>query len=199
MESFELKAPIRDQLKAILADYPGGQLISEALQNAEDSAARSFELTLDLRRHDVDETRLAGPAFVLSDDGRWVVVRAPRTNLYPLTLALAHSNTVTDIVSLLFLSSPHARRLADHWIPPISNQPVDIYPPTASYFQCHIEFTHPILVATCLYRPMHLLVINLPAHKITHPCHSTNDKGFWQNGVDEPAEPAQERKEEFSS
>lgn len=104
MESFELKAPIRDQLKAILADYPGGQLISEALQNAEDSGARSFELTLDLRGHDVDETRLAGPAFVLSDDGRWVVVRAPRTNLHHLTLALAHSNTVTDTVSLLFLS-----------------------------------------------------------------------------------------------
>ena len=65
-----LKAPIKAQLRSILEDYPGGQLLSEALQNAEDSGSRSFALMLDKRQHGgaVDE-RLAGPAFVLLDDG----------------------------------------------------------------------------------------------------------------------------------
>eukprot|EP00038_Savillea_parva_P031293 m.84631 g.84631 ORF g.84631 m.84631 type:complete len:3122 (+) comp9602_c0_seq1:196-9561(+) len=68
---FALEAPIKEQLQAILLDYPGGQLLSEALQNAEDSGATAFELTLDLRRHDaVGDDRLSAPAFVLADNGR---------------------------------------------------------------------------------------------------------------------------------
>ena len=65
-----LKAPIKATLRSILEDYPGGQLLSEALQNAEDSGSRSFALMLDKRQHGgaVDE-RLAGPDFVLIDDG----------------------------------------------------------------------------------------------------------------------------------
>jgi HEPN domain-containing protein len=65
-----LNAPIKATLRSILEDYPGGQLLSEALQNAEDSGSGSFALMLDLRQHGaaVDE-RLAGPAFVLVDDG----------------------------------------------------------------------------------------------------------------------------------
>lgn len=54
--------------QAILHDYPGGQLLDEALQNAEDSGATEFALVLDLRQHAVD-ARLAGPAFVLIDNG----------------------------------------------------------------------------------------------------------------------------------
>jgi hypothetical protein len=72
MKGFGFVAPIHASLTAILADYPGGQLLSEALQNAEDSGARLFELTLDLREHDGIEERLSGPAFVLSDNGRFV-------------------------------------------------------------------------------------------------------------------------------
>ena len=56
--------------QAILHDYPGGQLLDEALQNAEDSGATSFALVLDLRQHAGVDARLAGPAFVLIDNGR---------------------------------------------------------------------------------------------------------------------------------
>jgi hypothetical protein len=82
---FGLTAPIKEQLEAILRDYPGGQLLSEALQNAEDSGADTFVLTLDLRAHECSQTtvsgtvagtsqpldpRLSRPAFVLADNGR---------------------------------------------------------------------------------------------------------------------------------
>jgi hypothetical protein len=84
-KSFGLTAPIKEQLEAILRDYPGGQLLSEALQNAEDSGADTFLLTLDLRTHECSQTtasgtvagtsqrldpRLSRPAFVLADNGR---------------------------------------------------------------------------------------------------------------------------------
>ena len=65
-----LKAPIKATLRSILEDYPGGQLLSEALQNAEDSGSRSFVLILDKRQHgEAVDRRLAGPDFVLFDDG----------------------------------------------------------------------------------------------------------------------------------
>ena len=70
MESFGLRAPIKAQLQAILHEYPGGQLLSEGLQNAEDSDACTFCIVLDDRRHDLPESRLGGPAFLLADDGR---------------------------------------------------------------------------------------------------------------------------------
>ena len=69
MEDFGLEAPIKEQLEAILQDYPGGQLLSEALQNAEDAGATDFALVLDCREHNVADSRLAGPAFVLLDNG----------------------------------------------------------------------------------------------------------------------------------
>ena len=69
MEAFGLRAPIKGTLQGILQDYPGGQLLSEALQNAEDSSARSLTLTLDLREHDVKENMLSGASFVIADDG----------------------------------------------------------------------------------------------------------------------------------
>ena len=47
--SFGLRAPIKAQLLHILEDYPGGQLLSEALQNAEDGGASEFALLLDKR------------------------------------------------------------------------------------------------------------------------------------------------------
>lgn len=56
--------------QAILHDYPGGQLLDEALQNAEDSSATNFALVLDQRQHADVDPRLAGPAFVLVDNGR---------------------------------------------------------------------------------------------------------------------------------
>jgi hypothetical protein len=56
-------------LKSILVDYPGGQLLAEALQNAEDVGATSFCMVLDLRKHDAIDPKLAGPAFVLIDNG----------------------------------------------------------------------------------------------------------------------------------
>ena len=71
MKRRSLKASVKPTLQKILEDYPGGQLLSEALQNAEDSGSTNFALMLDLRQHDsgaVDE-RLVGPAFVLVDDG----------------------------------------------------------------------------------------------------------------------------------
>ena len=70
MRRWGLRAPIKDQLAAILQDYPGGQLLDEALQNAEDSWSTEFALMLDLREHGTLDTRLAGPAFVLFDNGR---------------------------------------------------------------------------------------------------------------------------------
>ena len=68
---FRLQAPIKAQLRAILEDYPGGQLLSEALQNAEDSAATEFALLLDQRAAAAGEAapELGGPAFVLMDNG----------------------------------------------------------------------------------------------------------------------------------
>ena len=69
MEDFGLEAPIKEQLEAILQDYPGGQLLSEALQIAEDAGATDFALVLDCREHNVADSRLAGPAFVLLDNG----------------------------------------------------------------------------------------------------------------------------------
>ena len=70
MKRFDLRAPIRKQLERILEDYPGGQLLSEALQNADDSEATSFSLLLDLRHHQGVDDSLAGPAFVLIDNGK---------------------------------------------------------------------------------------------------------------------------------
>ena len=96
MKGWGLKAPIKNQLEvhlaphatcrrhastrntemslvhatqAILQDYPGGQLQDEALQNAEDSGATEFALMLDLRQHSSVDPRLAGPAFLLIDNG----------------------------------------------------------------------------------------------------------------------------------
>ena len=57
------------QLLHILEDYPGGQLLSEALQNAEDGGASRFTLLLDLRCHRVEKHAIGGPAFVLVDNG----------------------------------------------------------------------------------------------------------------------------------
>jgi hypothetical protein len=76
MERFELRAPIMAQLRSILDDYPGGQMLLEGLQNAEDSGATRFEIYLDLRCHDISNIRekglmkYYGPAFVLVDNGR---------------------------------------------------------------------------------------------------------------------------------
>ena len=57
------------QLQHILEDYPGGQLLSEALQNAEDGGASQFTLLLDMRQHAVQQRAIGGPAFVLIDNG----------------------------------------------------------------------------------------------------------------------------------
>ena len=70
MRDFGLKAPIKEQLERILKAYPGGQLLSEALQNAEDVSATQFVLVLDLRHHSGADPRLAGPAFMLIDNGK---------------------------------------------------------------------------------------------------------------------------------
>jgi hypothetical protein len=76
MKSFGLKAPIQAQLKAILVDYPGGQILSEGLQNAEDSGANTFSICLDLMDHCGESLRheglekLRGPSILLVDDGR---------------------------------------------------------------------------------------------------------------------------------
>ena len=56
-------------MQAILQDYPGGQLLDEALQNAEDSGSSEFALMLDLRQHKKVDDQLSGPAFVLFDNG----------------------------------------------------------------------------------------------------------------------------------
>ena len=69
MQSFGLRAPIVENLQAILQDYPGGQLLAEALQNAEDAGATAFSLILDHRHHKRTDPMLAGPAFVLLDNG----------------------------------------------------------------------------------------------------------------------------------
>ena len=102
-KSFCLRAPIPAQLEAILADYPGGQLLSEALQNAEDSGARSFELTLDLRRHDGIDEQLSGPAFVISDDGRSVLL-SPLCAHWPPHSFTKNLNSV-----------PHILHTVSHW------------------------------------------------------------------------------------
>lgn len=67
-----LTSSVKRVLQSILGDYPGGQLLSEALQNAEGSGATNFALMLDLRGHSPDtvDVRLGAPAFVLVDDGR---------------------------------------------------------------------------------------------------------------------------------
>jgi len=69
MTKFRLKAPIKPQLLHILEDYPGGQLLSEALQNAEDGGASEFALVLDQRTVRGISPELGGPAFVLIDNG----------------------------------------------------------------------------------------------------------------------------------
>ena len=69
MHSSLFTAPSARRSQAILQDYPGGQLQDEALQNAEDSSATEFALVLDLRQHSSVDPRLAGPAFVLVDNG----------------------------------------------------------------------------------------------------------------------------------
>ena len=70
MEAFSLKTPIKGVLKNVLDSYPGGQLVSEALQNAEDIGASEFTLLLDLRTHGAEvDSSLRGPAFLLIDDG----------------------------------------------------------------------------------------------------------------------------------
>ena len=69
MEHFGLRAPIKEQLEAILLDYPGGQLLAEALQNAEDSKATEFSLVLDECHHHGVDDQLSGPAFLLLDNG----------------------------------------------------------------------------------------------------------------------------------
>ena len=70
MQDFGIMSPIKPALEAILTDYPGGQLLSEALQNAEDSGAETFLLRLDLRPQDgIGDSNLRGAAFVLIDDG----------------------------------------------------------------------------------------------------------------------------------
>ena len=51
MEAFGLRAPIIENLQSILQDYPGGQLLAEALQNSEDARAATFALILDHRQH----------------------------------------------------------------------------------------------------------------------------------------------------
>jgi hypothetical protein len=65
-----LVAPVVPLLKAILEEYPGGQLLEEALQNAEDQSARSFSLMLDKRTHAGVHPAVRGPAFLLIDSGR---------------------------------------------------------------------------------------------------------------------------------
>ena len=49
MSAFGLRVSPVDALKAILADYPGGQILSEGLQNADDAGASRFSLMLDKR------------------------------------------------------------------------------------------------------------------------------------------------------
>ena len=46
-----------DVLISILADYPGGQILNEGLQNADDAGGTKFCLLLDKRRHPCDAVR----------------------------------------------------------------------------------------------------------------------------------------------
>lgn len=69
MQRFRLQAPMKATLLNVLDAYPGGQLLSEALQKAEDSDASQFSLLLDLRRHDSADPAFSGPDFVLTDNG----------------------------------------------------------------------------------------------------------------------------------
>jgi hypothetical protein len=70
MEDDGLVVDVIPVLQSILVDYPGGQLLEEALQNAEDSGAETFSFLLDLRHHEGVDPRLAGPAFVLLDSAK---------------------------------------------------------------------------------------------------------------------------------
>ena len=82
MKRAALEFDPKAQLLRILEDYPGGQLVSEAVQNAEDGGASQFTLLLDLRHHAIEHQAIAGPAFVLIDNGRgfsereWTSLRA---------------------------------------------------------------------------------------------------------------------------
>ena len=69
MEVFGLRTDPVSTLKNILEEYPGGQLLAEALQNSEDARAKNFVLVLDCRHHAHSDAQLAGPGFVLLDDG----------------------------------------------------------------------------------------------------------------------------------
>ena len=69
MKRVALQIDPKAALQHILEEYPGGQLLSEALQNAEDSGGTEFALILDLRTHHDVAPQLGGPAFVLIDNG----------------------------------------------------------------------------------------------------------------------------------
>ena len=73
-----MKVEVRQAINNILEQYPDGQILSEALQNAEDVGASAFRIVLDLRTHDVESDPACngvnrdycrGPAFVLIDNG----------------------------------------------------------------------------------------------------------------------------------
>ena len=66
MNEFCLEAPIREQLATILENYPGGQLLSEALQNAEDSDASTLTLLLDVRSQVGVDANFSGPGTLLT-------------------------------------------------------------------------------------------------------------------------------------
>ena len=78
LDDYEMKVDVRAAINNILEQYPDGQILSEALQNAEDVGAGTFRIVLDLRTHDVESDPTCkgvnrdycrGPAFVLIDDG----------------------------------------------------------------------------------------------------------------------------------
>lgn len=73
-----MKVEVRNAINNILSQYPEGQILSEALQNAEDVGGDTFRIVLDLRTHDVEHDPACnginhdycrGPAFVLLDNG----------------------------------------------------------------------------------------------------------------------------------
>ena len=73
-----MKVDVRAAINNILEQYPEGQILSEALQNAEDVSANTFRMILDLRQHDVEadpacngvnRDYCSGPAFLLLDNG----------------------------------------------------------------------------------------------------------------------------------
>ncbi|KAK3281745.1 hypothetical protein CYMTET_10479 [Cymbomonas tetramitiformis] len=75
MSGFSLEVDPVGALRNILSDYPGGQMLQEGLQNADDAKASRFALLLDLRRHPTRGLRHPGleraqsEALVLFDDG----------------------------------------------------------------------------------------------------------------------------------